>query len=235
MMTYQSNGVMIELKNVSRTFVSGSEEVKAVHGIDLKISAGEFLLILGPSGSGKTTLLNLIGGIDKPTQGKVLLKGHDIGNFSDRELTRYRAKTIGWIFQFFNLIPSLNALENVALGLELAGNFKNMDKVAHDFLTNIGLENKTHRFPSQLSGGEQQRVAIARALVKNPAIVVADEPTGNLDQKTGLNVVSLMKSMNKQERVTFIIVSHDLALSKSADRVIYLSDGKIASDISTHN
>ncbi|MHA2237058.1 MAG: ABC transporter ATP-binding protein [Candidatus Hodarchaeales archaeon] len=234
-MKEQNNRILIELKNVSRTFVSGSEKVNALDGIDLKIKAGEFILILGPSGSGKTTLLNLIGGIDKPTRGNVLVKGHDIANFSDRELTTYRAKTIGWIFQFFNLIPSLNVLENVALGLELAGNFKNMDVLASNFLTNVGLGNKTHRFPSQLSGGEQQRVAIARALVKKPAIIVADEPTGNLDQKTGSKVVSLMKSMNRQEEATFIIVSHDAALSKNADRVIQLTDGEIVRDDLTHN
>ncbi|MHA2052375.1 MAG: ABC transporter ATP-binding protein [Candidatus Hodarchaeales archaeon] len=234
-MKEQNNGILIELKNVSRTFVSGSEKVNALDGIDLKIKAGEFILILGPSGSGKTTLLNLIGGIDKPTRGHVLVKGHDIANFSDRELTTYRAKTIGWIFQFFNLIPSLNVLENVALGLELAGNFKNMDVLASNFLTNVGLGNKTHRFPSQLSGGEQQRVAIARALVKKPAIIVADEPTGNLDQKTGSKVVSLMKSMNRQEEATFIIVSHDAALSKNADRVIQLTDGEIVRDDLTYN
>ncbi|MHA1940461.1 MAG: ABC transporter ATP-binding protein [Candidatus Hodarchaeales archaeon] len=234
-MKEQNNRILIELKNVSRTFVSGSEKVNALDGIDLKIKAGEFILILGPSGSGKTTLLNLIGGIDKPTRGNVLVKGHDIANFSDRELTTYRAKTIGWIFQFFNLIPSLNVLENVALGLELAGNFKNMDVLASNFLTNVGLGNKTHRFPSQLSGGEQQRVAIARALVKKPAIIVADEPTGNLDQKTGSKVVSLMKSMNRQEEATFIIVSHDAALSKNADRVIQLTDGEIVRDDLTYN
>ena len=193
----------------------------------MDIKEGEFILILGKSGSGKTTLLNQIGGIDKPTRGSILFNSTDVTKYKDSQLTKFRSNTIGWIFQFFNLIPSLTAVENVGLGLELAHQYKDMEKMSSEILAKVGLQDKLKSFPAQLSGGQQQRVAIARALVKKPRIVVADEPTGNLDGKTGLEIVDLMKKLNQEENITFIVVSHDNELIRYADRVIYISDGKI--------
>ncbi len=222
---------LIKLEDVHRGFFMGDEETRALNGVNLTIKSGEFVVILGPSGSGKTTLLNQIGGIDRPTSGKITVNNRDITGFSDRQLTKYRAKNIGWVFQFFNLIPSLNALENVGLGLELAGDYDHMDERALEMLRKVGLEEKAYRFPSQLSGGEQQRIALSRALVKKPQLIVADEPTGNLDRKIGLEVVSIMKELNQSEGVTFIIVTHDTSLADVADRVIHIIDGRIAKEI----
>ena len=222
-----SINTIIELKDLKRYFKAGDTVVKALDGINLQIHEGEFVVILGPSGSGKTTLLNQIGGIDKPSEGEVIVAGKNITKLKDKELTAYRAKTIGWVFQFFNLIPSLTAIENVMLGLELAGDTRNMEERARELLAVVGLEGKEDRFPAHLSGGEQQRVALSRAMVKKPKIIVADEPTGNLDHKTGLEVVDLMKSLNKKEGITIVTVTHDTSLISFADRVLYLQDGKI--------
>ncbi|MHA1911786.1 MAG: ABC transporter ATP-binding protein [Candidatus Kariarchaeaceae archaeon] len=223
----QKKQVLLELKKVTRVFEAGENKVTALAEVDLTILKGEFIVILGPSGSGKTTLLNQIGGIDRPTTGTIFLDSQDLTSFSDKELTEHRANTIGWIFQFFNLIPSLTALENVGLGLELAKDYDSMDQRAFDLLKKVGMEDKVDRFPAQLSGGEQQRVAIARALVKKPQIVVADEPTGNLDTETGKGIINIMKELNDSEGITFVVVSHDETITKLADQVLKIVDGKI--------
>lgn len=219
---------IIDAKDLKRSFVLGEVEVKALQGIDLSVRKGEFLVILGPSGSGKTTLLNCLGGIDSPTAGSIMVDGKDIGKFNERKLSDYRRETVGWIFQFFNLIPSLTAVENVALSLDMAHDRKDMMKRSREALDLVGIPEKANMFPSQLSGGEQQRVAIARALVKKPRIVLADEPTGNLDWVTGNMIADLMKDLNRKEGITFIVVSHDISITDVADRVLNLMDGKIS-------
>ena len=219
---------IIETKGLTRTFTLGEVEVKALQGIDLTVQKGEFLVILGPSGSGKTTLLNSLGGIDNPSSGSIVVEGVDIGGYKEKDLSRYRRETVGWIFQFFNLIPSLTAAENVALTLEMAHDRKDMMKRAEEALELVGIPDKANMFPSQLSGGEQQRVAIARALVKNPKIVLADEPTGNLDWVTGTKIAKLMRDLNRREGTTFVVVSHDISITGVADRVIHLRDGRIS-------
>ena len=218
---------LIELKNVVKQYKVGTSMFNALDGINLQIEEGEFVLILGPSGSGKTTLLNQIGGIDIPNSGLVSIDGVDITKLNDRQLTVYRSQVIGWIFQFFNLIPSLTAKENVCLGMELAKSKNDMESRAADILTTLGIGDFIDRFPSELSGGQQQRVAMARALVKNPRVIIADEPTGNLDRKTGMDVVQTMKKMNKEKNVTFVVVSHDTSLREVSDRILNIEDGKI--------
>ena len=222
----------VKTVNLKRKFTLGDTEIHALRGVDLEISKGEFIVILGPSGSGKTTLLNMIGGIDLPSEGDVFIEENKISDFSLTKLSKYRREKVGWIFQFFNLIPSLSAWENVGLALELADdpdkkNNKKLREKSEKILDQVGLGDKVDRFPSQLSGGEQQRVAIARALVKNPAIVVADEPTGNLDWSTGQVIADLLKKMNSDLGTTFLVVSHDISITKYADRVYHLRDGKI--------
>ena len=221
---------IIEAEGVKRTFNLGEIEVQALKGIDLHIKKGEFLVILGPSGSGKTTLLNCLGGIDSPTLGTIKVEGVDISSFKETKLSEYRRNKVGWIFQFFNLIPSLTAVENVALALEMAHDKKDMMKRSREALALVGIPDKANMFPSQLSGGEQQRVAVARALVKKPKIVLADEPTGNLDWVTGNKIADLMKDLNQKEGITFIVVSHDISITGVADRVIHLMDGQISNE-----
>jgi putative ABC transport system ATP-binding protein len=221
------NEALIEVRNVTRTFEMGETKVHALNGASISVRKGEFIVILGPSGSGKTTLLNMIGGIDQPTSGEVIVNGNRITDYSITELTTYRRTSVGWIFQFYNLIPSLTALENVALALELSDDTKDQEQRSIHALKMVGLGEKVDRFPSQLSGGEQQRVAIARALVKNPTILVADEPTGNLDRSTGEKIVEVISDLNKKEGITFIVVTHDTSLTRVADRTLYLQDGQI--------
>jgi putative ABC transport system ATP-binding protein len=219
---------IMEARDIHRTFTLGEVEVKALRGIDLKVRRGEFLVILGPSGSGKTTLLNCLGGIDTPTSGEIIVDGRKISGYGEKKLSKYRREMVGWVFQFFNLIPSLTAAENVALSLEMARDRENMMERSGDALDLVGIPDKASMFPSQLSGGEQQRVAIARALVKKPRIVLADEPTGNLDWVTGKKIAKLMSGLNKREGITFIIVSHDISITENADRVLHLIDGRIS-------
>ncbi len=225
--TETKNEEIVKLVDITKRYKMGETMMTAIDGINLTIRRGEFVLIFGPSGSGKTTLLNQIGGIDVPDSGQVFLDGVDITRLSGKKLTHYRAKVIGWVFQFFNLIPSLNATENVGLALELSKKRDSMDEKARAILAKLGLEKFVNHFPSQLSGGQQQRVSIARALVKEPDIIIADEPTGNLDHKTGLEVIELMKQINKEQGITFVVVSHDPSLREIADRILYLQDGKI--------
>ncbi|MFX0203514.1 MAG: ABC transporter ATP-binding protein [Candidatus Hodarchaeota archaeon] len=220
---------MVIVSNIYREFTMGDYIVHAIRGVSMEVFEGEFVVVLGPSGSGKTTLLNQIGGIDSPTKGTVEVMGERITELRHAQLSEYRRTKVGWIFQFFNLIPSLRAWENVGLALEFAGDRKGLRERSCRMLEAVGLGDKTFRFPSQLSGGEQQRVAIARALVKDPEIVVADEPTGNLDFVTGQKIADLMKELNKTFGGTYIVVSHDLSITEKADRVFHLRDGQIES------
>ncbi len=220
---------IVIVNNLKRVFEFGESKIYALNGIDLKIKKGEFIVILGPSGAGKTTLLNMIGGIDHPTEGDIIVANENLNDFSNNRMNTYRRNKVGWIFQFFNIIASLRVWENVGLALEFQGmkNKKEIRKLSYEILKKVGLEGKEKRFPSQLSGGEQQRVAIARALVKKPLIVVADEPTGNLDYVTGQQIAELMRKLNKEEGITFIVVSHDIAITQFAERVFHLKMGKI--------
>ncbi len=233
-MTTQKHPMVI-VSDIHREFTMGDHIVHALRGISMEVYEGEFVVVLGPSGSGKTTLLNQIGGIDSPTKGKVEVMGENITKLGSARLSEYRRYKVGWIFQFFNLIPSLRAWENVALALEFKGERKALRERAYKILEAVGLGDMTQRFPSQLSGGEQQRVAIARALVKNPMIVVADEPTGNLDFVTGQKIADLMKDLNNKFGGTYIVVSHDVSITEKADRVFHLRDGQIESVESLHN
>ncbi|MCE7735700.1 MAG: ABC transporter ATP-binding protein [Candidatus Heimdallarchaeota archaeon] len=218
---------LIKTIDIHREFQVGEIIVKALRGVNLEIMTGEFVIILGASGSGKTTLLNQIGGIDQPSQGNVVIDGHDVSNFNDKQMTEHRRTRIGWIFQFHNLIPSLTAVENVQLALEMMGITENQRKRSEEALIAVGLAEEIDRFPAQLSGGQQQRVAVARALVKKPQIIVADEPTGNLDKKSGKNIVDLMVKLCKEEGITFCVVTHDPTLSSVADRLLIMEDGKL--------
>lgn len=219
--------VIVKCSNLKKDYETGDVIVPALRGIDLEIPTGSFIVILGPSGCGKTTLLNVIGGIDIATEGKIIINGDtNITSFSESQLTNYRKEDIGFIFQFYNLIPTLTAIENIELAAKLKFPKKSYEK-SLEMLKAVGMEHKENSFPSQLSGGEQQRIAIARALVKEPKIVLADEPTGNLDTVASEKILNLMMKINKERRTTFLIVTHNTAISKLADRVVYLTDGKI--------
>ncbi len=217
----------ISFRGVYKTYELGEIRVEALRKVDLEIRAGEFVVILGPSGSGKTTLLNLVGGIDNVSGGELIIDGEDVAHMSKRALTEFRRTTIGFVFQFFNLIPTLTAKENVQFALELISNHS--EPGALEVLEKVGLADRADHFPSQLSGGEQQRVAIARALSKNPPILLCDEPTGELDFKTGVKILELMKEINVSEHRTFILVTHNTAIGDIADRVVHLHSGEISS------
>lgn len=214
---------IIELKGVKKMFPQGATEVWAVRGIDLEIREGELIVILGPSGSGKSTLLNLVGGMDRPTTGEIYYRGQALHLMDETELTLYRRRAVGFIFQFYNLIPNLTALENV----ELAARLGQQPLVPQEVLAQVGLEARAQHFPAQLSGGEQQRVAIARAVAKNPEILLCDEPTGALDYPTGKQVLELLQKINQQEGKTVLIITHNGAIADMAHRVIYMKDGRI--------
>lgn len=216
---------VVILKDVTKEYVRGNEVVKALKRINLRLRKGGFYALMGPSGSGKTTLLNIIAGIDRPTSGVVVVDGVRVDSLSEDKLSRFRRR-IGFVFQEFNLLPTLTALENVEMPLELAGvKGDEAKRRALRALSEVGLADKAERFPYELSGGEQQRVAIARALVNEPILVLADEPTGNLNGKTGSSVIKLMKRINKVKGVTFFIATHDVRVAKEADKVYYLLDG----------
>jgi putative ABC transport system ATP-binding protein len=217
--------LLVRLENVSKIYRMGEVEVPALRSVDLEIEAGEFVTLLGPSGSGKTTLLNLIGGLDTPTAGRIVVRGVDIATFDEDRLTAYRCNTVGFVFQFFNLIPTLTALENVELVAELVDHRRSPEEV----LAAVGLAERASHFPSELSGGEQQRVAIARALAKNPDLLLADEPTGNLDYETALQVLRVMRDINRQEGKTVLVVTHNAAIARLADTILRLRSGAIVS------
>ncbi len=216
---------MISIKEVTKVYKMGETEVIALDNVSLEIKKGEFISIMGPSGSGKTTLLNMLGALDRPTNGSVLLNAKDISKLDDDELTLIRREQIGFIFQGFYLIPTLNALENVLV--PLIPTEKDLISRAKDLLIAVGLEDRMHHYPSQLSGGEQQRVAIARALINDPSFVLADEPTGEIDSKTGEKILELMRKINRERSTTFIIVTHDLHVAELTDRTVYLRDGSV--------
>jgi putative ABC transport system ATP-binding protein len=217
---------LLSVTRLKKDYITGEITVPALKGIDLSVDKGKFIVIFGPSGCGKTTLLNLIGGIDQATSGVITVNTRDITNLSEKKLTDYRKDDIGFIFQFYNLIPTLTAIENVELAARLQFPEDAYER-SLDFLRQVGMEDKVHKYPSQLSGGEQQRVAIARALVKEPLLVLADEPTGNLDMKTGEIIIKLMLEICHDKNTTFLIVTHDSAIATLADEIIYLQDGLI--------
>ncbi|MFZ7102362.1 MAG: ABC transporter ATP-binding protein [Peptococcaceae bacterium] len=221
---------LIEVQKLSKEYKMGEVTVKALAGVDLVINKGEFIVILGPSGSGKSTLMNIIGGMDVPTSGSVKFKGKDIAAFHEKELTVYRRDQIGFIFQFYNLIPSLTALENISIAAQLV----TRPLSSLEQLELVGLEGRASSFPSQLSGGEQQRVAIARAIVKDPELLLCDEPTGALDSTTGKKVLQVLLDINQKQGKTVVIITHNGDIGKIAGRIIKMADGKISEDITNH-
>ena len=220
----------IKLKNVKKTYVVGEQKFNALDGIDLNISEGEFVVILGPSGAGKSTLLNLLGGMDTVTSGDIYIGEDNIAKFSDKELTRYRANDVGFIFQFYNIMPTLTVLENINLIKDVT----NTSKDANEVLKSVGLLKHKDKFPQELSGGEQQRVSIARAIMKNPKVLLCDEPTGALDSKTGTEVLKLLRKQSDED-TTVIIVTHNSLISEIADHVIRIKNGKVEEDIINKN
>jgi putative ABC transport system ATP-binding protein len=219
---------LIQLRNVFKEYKLGQTAVRALRGVNFEVREQEFIAIAGPSGSGKSTLLNLIATIDEPTEGDVILNGQDLGELNDNERTELRNHLIGFVFQRFNLVPVLNAVENVALPLELSGvKQKDARKRAMDVLEEVGLASFARHRPDQLSGGQQQRIAIARALVTRPVVVVADEPTANLDSETSQRILELMRALNRQHRTTFVFSTHDDRLLRFVDRLVHLTDGRI--------
>ena len=217
---------ILKTNNLRKYYGKGENLVKAIDDANIDIKEGEFVAIVGRSGSGKSTLLHMIGGLDNPTDGKVYINNKDIFTLKEEELAIFRRRNIGFIFQHFNLIPSLNVWENITLPVGLDGKEINKDFV-NDIVKSIGLEDKLESLPNTLSGGQQQRVAIARALVTRPAIILADEPTGNLDTKTSDEVMSLLKTMIKKYSQTLVMITHDESIAQMADRVIYIEDGKV--------
>lgn len=223
---------MIRCLDVRKVYQQGDKEITALDGISLDIAEGAFAVIMGPSGSGKSTLLHLIGGLDRPTGGELLIDGRLIGQMADDQVTLFRRNKVGIVFQFFNLLPTLTALENVALPLVLDGRAKSdAEERAHALLKKVGLDERKNHLPEELSGGEIQRVAMARALAFNPPILLADEPTGNLDSKNGTAILSLLRRVSKEDGCTVVMVTHSEEAAGYGDRRIYLRDGRIEKDI----
>ena len=220
---------ILKVENLVKTYGKGTNKVNAVDDITFSIEKGEFVAIVGASGSGKSTLLHLLGGVDRPTSGNVFIDGEDIYKLSDDNLAIFRRRQVGIIYQFYNLIPILNVYENITLPCELDGTTPNESDV-NELLETLGLENRKNHLPNELSGGQQQRVSIGRALINHPAIILADEPTGNLDSKASDEIVSLLKLSNKKYKQTVIMITHNLEIAKEADRVITIEDGKIIKD-----
>ncbi|MGD2142262.1 MAG: ABC transporter ATP-binding protein [Candidatus Bathyarchaeota archaeon] len=219
---------VIEAVDLVKEYPQGENVLKVLKGLSLEIEEGEFMAIMGPSGSGKSTLLNMLGALDKPTSGKVYIKGTDISTLNDNQLADLRNRELGFVFQFFNLIPRMNALSNVELPMAIAGiPHKERRERAQKLLELVGLGERTDHKPSELSGGEQQRVAIARGLVNDPTVLLCDEVTGNLDSKTGFEVMQLLLSLNKEQGKTFVIITHDPNVAQMAQRLVQLHDGKI--------
>ncbi|MEO8497663.1 MAG: ABC transporter ATP-binding protein [Planctomycetota bacterium] len=217
--------IILELTDVRRTFRMGEVSVQVLKGVSFQVRRGEFLAVVGPSGSGKTTILNLIGGLDSPTSGTIRYRDQDLTRASSKELTRYRRDAIGFVFQFYNLVPNLTARENILVTTEIAQNPRDADEV----LELVGLTDRSNHFPAQLSGGEQQRIAIARAFAGNPELLLCDEPTGALDFETGKKVLRVLLDLNRQSGKTVIVITHNSALAQVADRVIHLRSGEISS------
>jgi putative ABC transport system ATP-binding protein len=222
-----NNKTVFEVKGLTKLYFMGEVTVQALRGIDMELYEGELVVLLGPSGSGKSTLLNILGGLDTPTDGNVTYRGNDISKANEKELTAYRRFHVGFVFQFYNLIPSLTALENVSVVTEIA---KDPMKPA-DALRAVGLADRLNHFPSQLSGGEQQRIAIARAIAKKPQVLLCDEPTGALDFSTGISVLDALERINREFKTTTVIITHNSDIAAMADRVIHLSNGLISETI----
>ncbi len=221
----------IQAEGLTKDYHLGTTIVHALREVSFSINEGEILFIMGPSGSGKTTLVNILGGIDYPTSGKVSLNGEIITDFSPSQLTKFRKEKLSYVFQFYSLIPTLTTIENVQLMMELVGiKGKELNKKSTEALEIVGLTDRMNNFPSQLSGGERQRVAIARALAKDPEVVILDEPTGQLDQETGIKIIELVREICKKKSKTVILVTHDQSITKFADRVLHLESGKIVKD-----
>lgn len=219
---------MVKLENLEKSYQLGTTTVRALRGVSLDLHEGEFMVVMGPSGSGKTTLLNIIGTLDRPTSGRVLIDGEDIARMNDKQLTRLRRFKIGFVFQFHNLIPVLTAFENVQLPLLTSGKERRVSEDrAKELLRRVGLQDRVDHLPDELSGGEQQRVAIARALANGPRLILADEPTGDLDTRTGSEVVQIMYEMARQEHTAVVAVTHDPIIAERADRLLEMRDGKI--------
>ena len=216
---------MIELRGVSKTVTSGGRPLTILHPLDLTIRSGQFLAVLGPSGSGKSTLLGLIAGLDEPSSGEILIDGVDITKISEDALAKLRGEKIGFVFQFFHLVPSLTAFENILIPMEIAGR-RAANTRAKQLVVEVGLSDRAHHYPSQLSGGEQQRIAIARALANDPPIVLADEPTGNLDSTTGRHIMELLLNVRRTRTSTLVLVTHDAELASLADSRLVLRDGR---------
>jgi len=214
---------IVEFKNVVREYVVGEHKLRAVDDMSFSINEGEFVVILGPSGAGKSTVLNLLGGMDYATSGEIIVNGKNIAKLSDNAMTQYRAENVGFVFQFYNLIPTLTAFENIALTMDIVKN--PID--ANELLDMVGLKSHARQFPLQLSGGEQQRISIARAVAKNPAILLCDEPTGALDSETGVAVLTMLQKMSREQNKAVVIVTHNAVLAEAADRMIRIKNGKI--------
>jgi putative ABC transport system ATP-binding protein len=222
---------LIQLEKVTKNYRIGDETVRALAGVDLKVAEGEFIALVGPSGSGKSTMLHVIGGLDSPSSGGVIIAGSNLSQASDSQLSSYRNRSVGFVFQTFNLHPTLNALENVALPLVFSGiPHRQRLEAARQALEEVGLAARAEHRPNQLSGGERQRVSIARALVAGPKIILADEPTGNLDSKTGERIVELLLRLNRERGITTVLVTHDLDIAARAPRILSMRDGSIVDE-----
>lgn len=214
---------ILRFEDVWKIYRMGRVDAVALRGVSISVEEGKFVVVLGPSGSGKTTMLNIAGGIDKPTRGKVFFRNTEISSLDEKELTMFRRRHVGFVFQFYNLIPTLTAKENVQLSAELVDNPRDVDEV----LEIVGLKHRANHLPTEMSGGEQQRIAIARALVKNPDLILCDEATGNLDFETGKKVLKVMRDINREEGRTFFFVTHNAVIAKMADQVIHFRDGQV--------
>lgn len=220
---------IVRTENLSKTYGSGENLVRAIDDVNLKIEKGEFIAIVGPSGSGKSTLLHLLGGVDNPSSGKIFIDGNDISKYSSKELALFRRRKVGLIYQFYNLIPNLTVRHNIELPLKLDKRKIN-DEVLLDIVRKLGIEDKLDSFPSELSGGQQQRVAIARSLIYSPSLVLADEPTGNLDRENSREIIEILKYFNRTLKQTIIVITHDESIALEAERVITIVDGKVVGD-----
>lgn len=220
---------IVRVENLSKTYGSGENLVRAIDNVNLKIEKGEFIAIVGPSGSGKSTLLHLLGGVDNPSSGKIFIDGNDISKYTSKELALFRRRKVGLIYQFYNLIPNLTVRHNIELPIKLDKKKIN-DEVLLDIVRKLGIENKLDSFPSELSGGQQQRVAIARSLIYSPSLVLADEPTGNLDRENSREIIEILKYFNRTLKQTIIVITHDESIALEAERIITIVDGKVVGD-----
>jgi len=221
---------MIQLQNITKVYPMGKRELTVLRGVNLHIERGELVAIMGPSGSGKSTLLNLIGCLDNPTSGSYYLEDREVSRLSSGDLARVRGQKIGFVFQTFNLMPRISALANVELGLKYAGGGNNQRDSAIEALARVGLSDRASHRPTELSGGEQQRVAIARALVKNPPLILADEPTGNLDSRSGEEIISILTTLHAEQGITLLMVTHDSNIAHQCQRIIHLKDGQVVAE-----